>query len=263
MSCDKILKALCCCSRCCNNDKEISQRPTLSIEVEGEVQYHNYEEAFSYENLTRKRGAEFERYEAAVENDFFKVSRKDAPEKASPVGWKIHISLDDADKGERSRDDPSSENISKAWNIVKSVLIENRMDFFKVVVPNAIADERALSHQVGRQITIYANDLRKPYDRIIQTITDRFVEQGIKPGLKPNIDRPIQGSSFFTYRNDNDGDGNYLSAKDAKSYNQTTDADPFQNMLISNPNQLPGKYRKTDIRAIFTTDNSATPTKTM
>jgi len=58
-------------------------------------------------------------------------------------GWKLHIAIEDRTEG----------NVDKAWNMIKDILIEQRISTSKVIKPKvSFANDTT---QCGKQITIY------------------------------------------------------------------------------------------------------------
>lgn len=107
-------------------------------------------------------------------------------------GWKFHISLLE-----------NPENLKKAWDIVKDILINYRIACFKVVKNPAIPLDIETQ---GKEITIYAcadpqKDI-KEWREILRLITIKFVAEGVKPGYQAYGCIPVSSSPFFTYRND-------------------------------------------------------------
>lgn len=98
------------------------------------------------------------------------------PNFSEDKGWKFHISLDDEVGG----------NISMGWNILKDVLIANKVRMAKVVKPNVMmADD---PEQCGKQVTIYTwyNPEKSLGDWVgmIAHITTSFVQHDVIPGYK-------------------------------------------------------------------------------
>lgn len=119
-------------------------------------------------------------------------------------GWKIHISIDDSTRGKT--------NLSNAWDIVKDILIERKIQKCKVVIPDVPDGGFATNHelrQYGKQITIYCNADPKAYDlqfwqETLQEIETAFCARNIYPDptTTHHNESQIQGSQYFTYRND-------------------------------------------------------------
>ncbi len=239
-SSQKMLKALRSCSPCCAEPEQPQPRADREMGPDEEPTYNNYAEAFSYENLQSKKYVMHRGYTATEKGQFFWVARDQGNASADKLGWKIHISLDDADIN----------NISKGWNIVKDILIGSNLDYFKVVIPGVKKDQIASNYEIGRQITIYATDDPRVYPNIIQRITDEFVKQGVNPGFKPMTDRQVSGSNYFYYRNDDDGRGVYLPVERATSYNDTGKNDPFIDMRVNCDNQSQVKAKSTGTLAL-------------
>ncbi|OGT21661.1 MAG: hypothetical protein A3C55_01945 [Gammaproteobacteria bacterium RIFCSPHIGHO2_02_FULL_42_13] len=127
--------------------------------------------------------------------------------KRTNAGWKFHVSVDDMVEG----------NLAKAWNIIVDVLIDNKIYQSKVLRRNIHLSDGDLKEsdkdlrfaERGKQIVIYAYDdeLKKPWDEILQKIAQGLVDADIQPSYPPPYDRPVSGSYYISYRNDANGAG--------------------------------------------------------
>ncbi len=153
-----------------------------------------------------------------------------------PGGWKLHIAVDDT----------NPENLSRAWDIVKDILIEYRMAVSKVIKPDiSLAKDTT---QKGKQITIYYYFNPAPqrdWDRILNEIDNQLFQADIKP-VHPDMkkrfsptDRPIINSRYISYRNDLTEDSkSVLDSKVVKElpkekrYNPLGRTDPFTGISI-------------------------------
>jgi hypothetical protein len=105
-------------------------------------------------------------------------------------GWKLHISVDD------TRED----NINRAWDIVKDILIKYRIAKSKVTVPNIHLTD---GEEAGNQFTIYSfTCIKRAWIKIINEIETALSTNNIKPNGFNQVNRQITGSKYVTYRND-------------------------------------------------------------
>lgn len=149
-------------------------------------------------------------------------------------GWKFHISI-------------SEEDLEKGWNIVKYVLISNRIRSFKVckngldmacidTLKENIKNRKLNIHdQRGKQITIYSyldvTKNSKDWQKIFEKITGLFVKYGVKPSYSPPSDLKINGSSYIYYRyDDSEGDLEQYN-KQKKSSIPENIKDPYQSTI--------------------------------
>lgn len=141
---------------------------------------------------------------------------------SEPTGWKIHIAVDDS----------KHSNIATAWNIVKYIAIKENLGCCKVIqVGTHISPTNVIG--TGKQITIYHfYSPDRDWQLIIQQMEDALIKAGVKPILRSIKDKPIEGSIFFSYRNDKDKNGKYLKAENCVGYNDVNDIDPLVNIKI-------------------------------
>lgn len=159
------------------------------------------------------------------------------------LGWKFHIAInDDVDE------DGCRSNLDEGWRIVCEVLTANNVFCFKVIAKGLEKELR--NEQANKQITIYSNlnkeKSTKDWDRILNEIERRLMENGIKPKLLQlgveDADQAIKGSKFITYRNDLDEGRQYVPASKAlymakknpkiKAYNIGEYEDIFKDIKI-------------------------------
>jgi hypothetical protein len=114
-------------------------------------------------------------------------------------GWKFHVSIDDTDPN----------NIEKGWNLVKEILIRERVYTSKVVAKGRqMAETQVLEKgsQRGKQITIYTThhpDRRlDAWSKLVSEITRVLAENEIAPSHSPESDEPIEGSNYVSFRSD-------------------------------------------------------------
>lgn len=143
---------------------------------------------------------------------------------ATNVGWKVHLSIDDSDK----------ENLRRGFNLIKDIVIDEKLTC-KVVQPTANFYQD--QDRNGRQITIYcADDLDRDWQNILNSMEDLLIQEEILFTQVAPGDRPIQGSLIMGYRNDDNGDGEYISAEDTNyDYNYCNADDPLDIIDLSPP----------------------------
>lgn len=114
---------------------------------------------------------------------------------SNPLGWKFHISIDD-----------ERENMILAWDNIVPIFMKHKVNFIKLIRPECHQDDEHSESERGRQFTVYIEqNLEKTKDdwqNLINEITDKLVEKGIKPGYQNVVAKAVQGSSYFYYRND-------------------------------------------------------------
>jgi len=114
---------------------------------------------------------------------------------SNPLGWKFHISIDD-----------ERDNMIGAWDNIVPIFIKHKVSFIKLIRPECHQDSEHSESERGRQFTIYIEqNLEKTKDdwqNLINEITDKLVEKGIKPGYQNVVAKVVPGSSYFYYRND-------------------------------------------------------------
>ena len=140
-------------------------------------------------------------------------------------GWKLHIAIDDQNR----RDG----NVDRAWDLVKSVLIDYRIGDSKVIKSGISfhGDET----QCGKQITIYVYISPDRNWKTIVTEIERVLTSSpdpIRPGKLSPGDALIEGSRFITYRNDDhQKEKRIITASEAIEYSQangSTSYNPFK-----------------------------------
>jgi hypothetical protein len=155
---------------------------------------------FNYSDVRRKGIIPAGDYTCTAISEWVTLKRNDVPD--AGYGWKIHISLDDEFSG----------NIENAWNVLVGLFITKRINLVKLIDQGA-KDITVHPNYHGRQITIYS-DLEPftadEWREILQEINDELVRAKVVPGYRSKICQPIEGSSYFSYRNDDNGSGEYL-----------------------------------------------------
>jgi hypothetical protein len=141
--------------------------------------------------------------------------------KDSDVGWKMHISVDDRDIA----------NIAKAWNLLKDIFIDEKL-IVKVVRPHSNFYKDDSQH--GKQVTMYVYmSMPKELDewkRIFNTIEEILSTNNILNNKFPPFNKPLLGSKYLSYRNDDKGDGTYIASPN--NYNPSNQIDPFQQIEL-------------------------------
>jgi hypothetical protein len=193
------------------------------IEVEERaIDYTQIKSFFSYNNLCLELSRtpviqdKYLMYGASKQGDFFRFGYLES-EVIKEVGWKVHISIDDS----------LQQNIALAWDALSDIIIENRLQV-KIIQPNQNLSNDINQH--GKQITIYCHmTLNIEWSDILQGIEKRLLMAAIRPGTMASSDKAITNSRFMTYRNDDDGSGNYIQSND---YNPRKAIDPFINLFL-------------------------------
>jgi hypothetical protein len=181
---------------------------------------------FTYENVVdflieKKKPILYDKkqlFGARIEREFIEFGY--IGDKQADAGWKAHLAIDDKDKS----------NLSRAWNILKNIFIEEKLHV-KVVQPKA--DFFKDPYQFGKQITIYCyNTPNADWRNIFAKIESALLHANIREFTFDKIDRPLPGSKYITYCNDSDELGNYIPAEKRTSYNTGNFEDPFINFNL-------------------------------
>lgn len=101
-------------------------------------------------------------------------------------------------------------------------------------------DSEGHPNYYGRQITIYSCLDRFEVDEwksVLQEINDELVKAKIFPGYRSEVCRSIDGSSYLSYRNDDDGKGEYLDPRAADGYKLLSMFDPYDKITIVSPSE--------------------------
>lgn len=161
------------------------------------------------------------------------------------LGWKLHISV-------------AREDIAKAWSIIRDILIKYQVSLIKVTHPKLfMREDLSSAHPEGvarKQFTIYAEHDGFPSEKwqeIMQQIENELKASGVKRADQwPEANQPINGSEYFSYRNDGylvPGDTclkyySTMKAEQLKSsskeemgplYNLANFPDPFANVRLT------------------------------
>lgn len=138
----------------------------------------------------------------------------------SLTGWKFHMTID-------------PERVPEAWDIVQEQVVEAGL-FAKVTTPDASDRFSHATHpQRGKMITIYDDSTRdRDWGIILSEIEEQLMARGVAPSQPVHIDRPVDGSQYFSYTNDRDLNMEYIDGKDRSSYNHAGHPDPFKEISI-------------------------------
>lgn len=169
---------------------------------------------FSYENYEKRRGRPIATRKSFFSSDVewsgyarngFYWLQYSMPVETKPVpvlfGYKFHIGVDDSEGKE--------DNLARAWNLMKDIMIKYSIMRCKVVVPEGHFSTNDDERQYGKQITIYATedprrgDVRFWQD-VLQEIESTFIANNIEPdpSTDRNNDLAVRGSQYIRYRND-------------------------------------------------------------
>ena len=133
-------------------------------------------------------------------------------------GWKFHLSINPDDTG-RALDIVFDELSRQGHNAPFKVVNDKKNREF--------GDPH--SDGAGKNITIYSDDNHERLMKIMQSIEDRLQQERIMPGPQVKSDRPVPGSAYASYRND-EVNGHYSFGKN--SYNDGGHDDPYKGMLF-------------------------------
>lgn len=142
-------------------------------------------------------------------------------------GWKLHLAIYDAD----------GDNVAKAWDALKDILINYRIAESKVIKPGISFSQDPI--QYGKQITIYQfYNPNRDWARIVNEIETALRLNDIRPAACSPSDKRIPGSNYISYRNDLDKDNkSNLDAKAAMKtscpYNPFSREDPLIGIVIT------------------------------
>lgn len=193
-----------------------------SSEEEYGVNYTDYEDAFNYDNLNKNEQISYGNFFAFEAGLYIKFGYKGDDKKFNTsknnVGWKLHISIDKSQVG-------------VAWDSLLPIFIKHKIGMLKIRNNAEVnEDER---EQIGKEITIYAfiEPEIMSWRQILTEINEALVTNNITPSTKPQYNIEVQGSDYLSYRNDDDGNGNYLPASSLTETPVDTGS-PFQNIII-------------------------------
>lgn len=140
------------------------------------------------------------------------------------VGWKLQVSIDDSDN------ENQNSNLERGWNIVMGHLVRNRTGLFKVI-PKGMHMQGL---ERGKQITIYLwrdHKTAEEWSTILQQIEEELACAQIRPSYRPpSSNAVINGSHYFSLRNDDNGNGNYQAPTEA--IDPELDNSPYVGIII-------------------------------
>lgn len=258
------------------NLKELASSSTGSVKREASTstpaffleEQTLHQDPFLYENLKDNIGKKIDNYffyslESYI---YFKYSpgsnnRNDRPAVAAKrsifagqkveTGWKLHISVDPG-------------QISAAWAIIYPILMENEISA-KILDPDVLK-RKPIEKVSGKQFTIYQFQHKHintdAWIDIMQRIENELREHGIAKGVTPTANKQIPNSEYFSYRNDADPSGRYISDTKAQrfvelhkheapqlfAYNLTNEKDPFAEVALQShldQNQIESELKPT------------------
>lgn len=146
-----------------------------------------------YLQLYRDAGTDVQKEPAADDPRMRMMKFQTKQIEKEKVGWKLHISVNPQD-------------IEKAWALIHPTLTKFEITGIKLVKPSTLEKDADRQKQTGKQFTIYQfmnlNFDKQKWEEIIKQIEEKLQENGIRPGDMPKVNQAIQGSSYFSYRND-------------------------------------------------------------
>ncbi|ASQ44598.1 hypothetical protein [Legionella clemsonensis] len=128
-------------------------------------------------------------------------------QKKQETGWKLHLSVDPT-------------QISLAWTLIYPILMEKAIS--AKILRHEILMKKSTEEVSNKQITVYEFKNKhinsEEWSSILQQIEDKLRQHGISPSNLPPADKQIPNSAYFSYRNDTDHTGKYISGSGAKNY---------------------------------------------
>lgn len=149
--------------------------------------------------------------------------------------FKFHIAIDDAENGDGNMDP----NLERGYDIADQILRQHHVRQYKVILPGVKLDDSPLNAtQARKQMTIYSgvegeNRTTEQWEAMMDEIVLSFVDNNVKP--KPELageqDVRVKGSSYLTYRND---DNDHIPREFGYPYKPLDDlTDPYQGIRLS------------------------------
>ncbi|KTD07695.1 hypothetical protein [Legionella jamestowniensis] len=128
-------------------------------------------------------------------------------QKKQETGWKLHLSVDPT-------------QVSLAWTLIYPILMEN--DVSAKILSHESLMKKSMEKVSNKQITLYEFKNKhinsEEWSSMLQQIEDKLRQHGIGPSNLPPADKQIPNSVYFSYRNDTDHTGKYISGSGAKNY---------------------------------------------
>ena len=161
------------------------------------------------------------------------------------LGWKLHISV-------------APDQVANAWEFIYPILMENKISI-KILDPDVLK-KKPVEEISSKQFTIYQfkNKHIAPTEwlDIVQQIENELQHHGINKGIIPVANKQMTNSEYFSYRNDTDPSGRYISDVTAVKYvelhihensqlvpyNLTKDLDPFKEISLQARQQRPYSF---------------------
>lgn len=176
---------------------------------------------------------------SAVRGQFLSIVHSSYDEGAVELtGWKFHISLDE---GDRNR-------LLTAYQQIAQIVTNNSIDVSKFKTFKIAVDVDSHPSDHGRQATIYVTpDTQVNWKELLESITRVLIDLNIPPGYPNPVCRPVSGSNYISYRNDQNMDGSYISCRQVymdndidqeNKYNPGGHEDPFLALALDVENQL-------------------------
>lgn len=138
--------------------------------------------------------------------------------------WKLHIHINMNQKADGTPENSQSQ-FDAAYDILLEEAIRYGINQLKLVAPF-----KNIHSMENRELTIYLrsqNPNEPNVQQFIAQVESRFLARGII--AEPNTEianRKLAGSSYFSFRNEMDVSGTYLSASDAESLATTYNSSP-------------------------------------
>ncbi|CAM4399655.1 MAG: hypothetical protein LEGION0398_MBIBDBAK_00222 [Legionellaceae bacterium] len=163
-------------------------------------------------------------------------TRSNLNKKPTSKGWKLHISIDD------TKDDG---NLEKGWDIVMDNIIKHQVYWLKIVRNEHRKTMAKNEDYHGKTVTIYSFKENRPtqkWEEFITDVTNDFIRNKINPGPVSIKDTEINGSNYFSYRNDGVMD-------------EETNPNIFSSIKIAIPKQPKRVVYKNEELTVQTTNN--------
>lgn len=127
--------------------------------------------------------------------------------KHQETGWKLHINIEPT-------------QISAAWSIIYPILLTHNISA-KIIAPDKFK-QFSIDKVSSKQVTIYQGKNQSidktTWGSIMQQIEDELQYHQIERGILPPANKEVANSAYFSYRNDADANGNYISDLAAQGY---------------------------------------------
>lgn len=178
------------------------------------------------------------KYDVKVNKAWCDTHLKGAPENQRVNNFKLHIAIEDSQNNSTQGIDP---NLEQAYDIANPILQSNQVQHYKVVNPGVRLDQygnvdKYKIIQARKQMTVYTGEEDRElaeWERIMDDIVLSFVDAGIKPKAEFNGEQDVRvrGSSYVTYRDDDNGKNEDRGVGDPYKNPEVTDV--MQNLRLS------------------------------